>query len=295
MLITFVSSHAYSLNIDSSPYKNIAVLTFRNNSGNSLYEIEEAVTDMFIAELSKNKLFRIVERQRIKEVIEEMKLSMTGLLDPETAIEVGKLVGARYFIFGTITRCSFEQAQTSFIIDSVSHKTVVELVARVINAETGLTVGGAEGLGMTKRGSSKFDPQSIGLQIKLADKMMKPIGGGTTSLEQAGLVVEAAYKAVKRLSAQMKGLFPLEGYILKVDKCQVLIDLGGGLVEKGLTFEVLRIGEEIRHPITQKKLGREIKRVGKIKVTETSDSFSSGKIISGKKGISVGDKIRTIR
>jgi curli biogenesis system outer membrane secretion channel CsgG len=278
-----------------STYKDMAIFTFKNNSGNSLYEIEEAVTDMFIAEISKNSLFRIVERQRLKEVVDELKLSMVGILDPETSIEVQKLIGARYLVFGTITRCGYEQNQKSFFVDSVSHKTIVELVVRVVDAETGQTIGGAEGAGMARRGSSKFDPQSIGLQIKLADKKMKPLGGGTTALEQSGLVAEAAYYAVKQLSKGMADVFPLEGYIIKVKGSEVLIDLNGELVNGGMKFEVLRVGEEIFHPITKKRLGQEVKKVGTIKVTETSDRFSYAKIVKGKKEIAVGDKIRMHR
>jgi len=291
--ILVVSS--YDVVASSSTYKNIAILTFKNSSGNSLYKIEDAVTEMFIAEMSKNSTFRIVERQRLKEVIDELKLSMIGILDPETSNKVQKLIGARYLVFGTITRCSYEQSQTSLFVDSVNHKTIVELVVRVVDVQTGQTIGGVEGHGVAKRGSLKFDPQSLGLQIQLGDKRMKALGGGTIALEESGIVIEAAYYAVKQLSLGMTDVFPLEGFIVKIRGSEVLIDLNGELVNTSMKFDVFRVGEVIFHPITKKRLGQEIKQVGEIKVMKTNNEFSYAKILSEKEKIIIGDKIRLRR
>ena len=48
----------------ASAIKDIAVLPFKNISGNSGCNIEDAVTEMLITELAKNKNFHIVERQQ---------------------------------------------------------------------------------------------------------------------------------------------------------------------------------------------------------------------------------------
>jgi curli biogenesis system outer membrane secretion channel CsgG len=293
--VSFIFHQSGSCAESVSSYKHIAVFTFKNSSGNSSYKIEDAVTDMFIAELTKNALFRIVERERLKEVVEELKLSLTGMVDPETTIKVQKLVGARYLVFGTITRCGYEQKQQSLIIDSASHKTTVELVARVVDAESGQTIGGAEGFGEARRGATKFDPQALGLQIKLDDKRMKAVGGGTTALEQSGMVVEAAYEAVKRLSMQMNDVFPVEGYIIEVNGNEVMIDLNKELVSSTMSFEVIRMGEEIYHPITKKRLGQKMEKIGDIVVTEPGDNFSYGKVVRGADSILAGDKVRLQR
>ena len=56
-----------------------------------------------LTELSQNPELRIVERERIAELTEEDGLVDQGLVDPSTAAEIGRLVGARYMVMGSFT------------------------------------------------------------------------------------------------------------------------------------------------------------------------------------------------
>lgn len=58
---------------------------------------------MLTTEMMRNPRAAMVERDQIKQLIEEQGLTLSGVVDPETAIEVGKLVGAHYMLFGTYT------------------------------------------------------------------------------------------------------------------------------------------------------------------------------------------------
>ncbi|MDP3283871.1 MAG: CsgG/HfaB family protein, partial [Desulfobacterales bacterium] len=176
-------------NAPASAIKDIAVLPFKNISGNSGCNIEDAVTEMLITELAKNKNFHIVERQQLTNVLKETKLQMSGLTDPNNAIKFGKLTGAKYLISGNITLCSSEESKNSFIVDFGKQKANVELVVRIIDLETGIAAGGVEGKGSSDRSSTSFDPGSVGLNI------LNPIGGGTTKAEKAGIMIEAASQA----------------------------------------------------------------------------------------------------
>ncbi|MFO7667460.1 MAG: CsgG/HfaB family protein, partial [Desulfobacterales bacterium] len=139
--------------VSASSQKDIAVLPFKNVSGNSGCKIEYAATEMLITELAKNKNFRIVERQRMEDILKESRFQMSGLSDSNNAIKFGKLTGAKYLIAGNITLCSSEESQSSFIVDFGKKKASVELVIRIIDLETGITTGGAEGKGDSDRSS----------------------------------------------------------------------------------------------------------------------------------------------
>jgi curli biogenesis system outer membrane secretion channel CsgG len=267
----------------ASPQKDIAVLPFKNISGNAGCNIEDAVTEMLITELAKNKNFHIVERQQLTNVLKETKLQMSGLTDPGNAIKFGKLTGAKYLISGNITLCSSEEAKSSFIVDFGKQKANVELVVRIIDLETGIAVGGSEGKGSSDRSSTSFDPGSVGLNI------LNPIGGGTTKAEKTGILIEAASQAVIQLNDKIKTLFPLEGYIIKKDGETVIIDIGKGMVGEGSRFEVYQMGEELIHPVTKKKIGQEKIKTGEITVDKIHEDFSYGKITSGAKEIKVGN------
>jgi len=271
----------------ASPQKDIAVLPFKNVSGNSGCKIEYAVTEMLITELAKNKNFRIVERQRLEDILKESKFQMSGLSDTNNAIKFGKLTGAKYLIAGNITLCSSEESQSSFIVDFGKKKASVELVVRIIDLETGIATGGAEGKGSSDRSSTSFAPSSVGLP-NIFDSS-KSVGTGTTKAEKGDLLIEAASKAVMELNEKIKSVFPLDGYIIKKDGETVIIDIGKDMVAEGSYFEVYQMGEELIHPVTKKKIGQEKIKTGEFTIDKIHEDFSYGKITSGSKDIKVGN------
>ncbi len=44
--------------------------------------------------------FRVVERERLLAILEELHLGTTALVDEETRLKLGRLAGARYMVFG---------------------------------------------------------------------------------------------------------------------------------------------------------------------------------------------------
>lgn len=55
---------------------------------------------MLLTELQQSPKLRIVERARLKQILEEQDLAEQGRVQPGTAAEIGKLVGARYMVTG---------------------------------------------------------------------------------------------------------------------------------------------------------------------------------------------------
>lgn len=82
----------------------VAVLYFNNSAigaaHDELQPLSKGIADMLIGELAANPGIRVVERDQIQKVLEEQKLSTEGKVDGETAVKVGKLVGAHYMVTG---------------------------------------------------------------------------------------------------------------------------------------------------------------------------------------------------
>jgi hypothetical protein len=78
--------------------------------------------------LAGNPRLTLVERSRLEAVREEQRLAVSGMLDAGAAIEVGKLLGARYMITGQVI------PMTSQVI----------IFGRVINVETGEILSAAQ-------------------------------------------------------------------------------------------------------------------------------------------------------
>lgn len=83
--------------------KTIAVLYFENNSvvdKDKLDPLKKGLADMMITEMAKVKGLKVVERERIQSIIEELNLNETDMVDKSTTQKMGKLLGARVMLFG---------------------------------------------------------------------------------------------------------------------------------------------------------------------------------------------------
>ena len=60
----------------------------------------KGIPQILMTELSTNPDLRIVDRDRLQTVLDELHLTQAALVDPSTAQRVGKIVGARYMVFG---------------------------------------------------------------------------------------------------------------------------------------------------------------------------------------------------
>lgn len=83
----------------------IAVVNFKNDTGEKRYDhLEGAIARMLITDLIASKEVKVIERERLMMVLEEMKLGMSGVLDPGTAKEVGGILGVDLIILGNINK-----------------------------------------------------------------------------------------------------------------------------------------------------------------------------------------------
>ncbi len=61
------------------------------------------VTDRLVSKLVTNKYYTIIERKEIAKILEEQALSLSGVIDPNRAVEVGRLLGAEGMVMGSGT------------------------------------------------------------------------------------------------------------------------------------------------------------------------------------------------
>ena len=103
----------------------VAVLYFDNNSfgkDHSDYDgLGKGIADLLINDMASNAAMRVVERDRIQTVLQEQELVKAKSIDPQTAVRLGKLLGAQYMITG------------GFMSDG---KGTLVLTSRVISVET---------------------------------------------------------------------------------------------------------------------------------------------------------------
>ncbi|UCE06161.1 MAG: hypothetical protein JSW07_21695 [bacterium] len=112
--------------IDYKPY--IAVFPFEDaNARTEVAKLGQTLTEMLITALIQGNRFSVMERVQLEKILEEQSLTQTGVIDVETAIEVGKLSGLEGVIVGSISQL----------------KTSIEADARLIEVETGKALAAA--------------------------------------------------------------------------------------------------------------------------------------------------------
>ena len=79
---------------------SVAVLPFSSND--DAKDLTDSVTEKLIIQLVNLRRFRVIERSALDKIMEEQKLGLTGFVDEEAAIKVGKLAGADMIILGSI-------------------------------------------------------------------------------------------------------------------------------------------------------------------------------------------------
>ena len=64
--------------------------------------IGKGISTLVAGELRRTKAVKLLERSKMNKIMEEQKLSLTGLVDENSQVELGKLLAADYIIFGEI-------------------------------------------------------------------------------------------------------------------------------------------------------------------------------------------------
>ena len=87
-----------------APRPVVVVLPFDNNSiGSGAHDFDglgKGVQDFLITDLAGNPAVRLVDRSRIETVLKEQELAAGGRIDAETAVRIGKILGAQYAVVG---------------------------------------------------------------------------------------------------------------------------------------------------------------------------------------------------
>jgi hypothetical protein len=102
----------------------VAIINFESNApGNP--ELGQQLGDILTARMSIYDQFQLVERKKLEELLKEPQLNLTGMVDPDQAIKIGKMLGARIMVFGR-----------AFPVDKDLY-----IAAKIVGTETGQVKG----------------------------------------------------------------------------------------------------------------------------------------------------------
>ncbi len=165
----------------------LAVLYFTNSAlvdFDSYAPLSKGMAEMLINEIAQNQAVRVVERDRLQPLLEEQNLQNSDRVDKETAVKLGKTLGARHMLMG------------SFVIDPNRN---LRIDVRAVNTET-------SAIEYVKTVSGKAD-QLLQLVIDLGQQINT--GLNLPALKTASATVPAAknpnqFKALMAMSQALE-------------------------------------------------------------------------------------------
>jgi curli biogenesis system outer membrane secretion channel CsgG len=127
------------------------------------YDIGKGMADQVVDALLEDGSFRVIERKKLDTVLAEQDFAQSDRADPSAAklSKLGKVLGVRYIIAGSITKFGGEEKNYGgggLIggklggLGLKKAKTEVSLTARMIDTTTGEILLSAKGEGISKKG-----------------------------------------------------------------------------------------------------------------------------------------------
>ena len=108
------------------PPKTVAVMPFRYTGRDStLRPLERGLAALMVTDLGRVRRLRLVEREQLQALLDELKLAESGRVDPATGARSGRLVGAAQVVQGSFT----EVPTASFRVDATMVNTTDAQVA----------------------------------------------------------------------------------------------------------------------------------------------------------------------
>lgn len=178
-------------NLKLEKKSTIAVIEFSNLDG-QVSGFGKFLSEELITRLFNSKKFNVIERQLLEKVINEHKLSVSGLIDENTAKDFGQILGVDAIVTGSITDLGES----------------VKVNARLIATETGRIFAVASGEIMKDRKVSSLMNRGGTGAVSVAKSPIKesPKKEGTNIIADKGSKVKTAWMYRNELDSYLAQL-----------------------------------------------------------------------------------------
>lgn len=261
------------------PKLRVGIVDFVNKSSYGAGRLGTSASDILTTELFKTGAFILVERAQLKRVLGEQSLGQTGVVNPETAAQAGKVLGLNALVTGSISQFGVSTGGADYGVYKQKVQTAKCAVdVRVVDAASGQLLFADSGRGEFER------------------KAQEVLGMGTRAGYDETLGQEALRSAITKFMdnlVQKLQSVDWSGAVAMVSGTDVYINAGRDVgLNPGDVLMVQTLGQEIIDPQTKVLLGRTRGAVkAELMVTEIDERFTIAKIRSGM-GIQVGDMVR---
>ena len=181
----------------------VAVLDFQlQGEGFETKDMGSIVAEWFITALVKTGRFDVVERAMLQKILNEQKMGLSGVIDEKTATKLGKILGVKVIISGSVMKL----------------QDILEVNARIIDVESASIIA-AENVKATASTSLQS------LIVQMSEKIIKnfPLEGYVVSRSGGAVTIDLGKLA--GVKAEMEFMVFKEGKIIKHPRTGEVLDV----------------------------------------------------------------------
>ncbi len=269
--------------------KEIAVKNFENKAGwSGDYDLAQNLSIMLESALFDTGRFVLLQRENLKDTIEEQDLQASGRAAKAKAVaQTGKIRSARYLASGAVSEVSKDQSGgdgglniSGFHIGLGKNEAQITCIVTLTDTTTSEIIAKERVVG--KAGGTS-------LRLGYSGSIGGNLGGfAKTPIGQAAQDVcnQASIFIAKKMEE-----FPLTGSVIKAtDDGKVIINRGSEFgVDVGQALTMKTEGKELTDPDSGASLGKEEgKIIGHLKITKVLDKVSYCDVVDGEKAPAAG-------
>jgi curli biogenesis system outer membrane secretion channel CsgG len=265
----------------------VAVIPFDNRTDWWAQGMGEVAADMIVTRLVNSGQFTVIERERLEAILEEQGFQLSGQVNPDDIVQIGRLAGVMYMITGSVTRFSIDEIGTRVLGRNVGYtEAQSEMNVRAISTETGEIITAVEADGSKRLVNVSGVISMSAMDRGVAEDALSPAADNIVEelLDQRSrfVMIEVAAPAA-----------PAPSIVGTGSDGSFYIDQGENRgVRVGQRFEVLRVVDEIVNAAGD-VLDRITDRVGVIEVTRVLSQSAICTVVEGEAG--EGDMLQAVQ
>jgi curli biogenesis system outer membrane secretion channel CsgG len=239
------------------------------------------IQEMLTVALYETRRFDVIEQKRVQDVVAQQKRKDVVEPSPTSIINIGKVLGAQYLVYGTVNEWSPERGSISGAMKMLGggkQEAEVAITFALTDVGTGQIL-------FTTLERAKMGEWSLSLA--------GPKGsGGTTQKAPINYAIRAcANKAAFKIATFLRDR-KWKGSVVDVKKSEIYINAGS---QQGMAPQMKLSLQAVRGIVKDREsgtvLGEDLRGIGTLEVTSVQNGFSIARVVEGCKGLKVGDRV----
>ncbi|MGM0509178.1 MAG: CsgG/HfaB family protein, partial [Fusobacteriota bacterium] len=281
VLIIMLFSVNFLFGVEASKKERVVVLPFKDLSQQESYNPGEKLSSTLAGDLAALGRFQVLDRTELESILEEQKLTLSGAVENDQGIKVGKLASAKMAFTGNIASLNVYREEE--VKDKV--------------ADLGILKIKKEERTYKKEWNAKLKVTIKVLNVETGEiikSFTKEVTYETQDVHNEESAIDGAIDKISDdIINGMRELFLIKSYIIDKQGKTAIIRLGTNMgIKKGMEFYIYSDGNKIKDKYSGKILDVSGENIGLLYITDVDKNSAYAKIVRGKSEVKSGQKLK---